>query len=33
MGKSLSGERIDANVNKNCYKHGHIVVCGNHKTK
>ena len=33
MGESLSDERIDANVNKNCYKHGHIVVCNNHKTK
>lgn len=33
MGESLSGERIDANVNKNCYKYWCVVVCNNHKTK
>ena len=33
MGKSLSGERIDTNVNKNCYKYWCVVVCGNHDAK
>ena len=33
MVKSLSGERIDTNVNKNRYKYRHIVVCNNHETK
>ena len=33
MGKSLSDERIDTNIYENCYEHGHIVVCYNHKTK
>ena len=33
MVESHSDERIDANVNKNCYKYWCVVVRNNHKTK
>ena len=33
MGKSLSGERIDANIYENRYKYWCVVIGNNHETK
>ena len=33
MVESLSDERIDADVHKNCYKYRHVIIRDSHETK